>query len=646
VNKILFFISLILLTSIMSSAVFASVSLHDGWHEYADVFTIDKKVIDIRLSEDGQLLRVKVDNLSGILGYGKCGPFDVYSICYVNKSMDVEQVTISNTGKTMPGVRLTIRKDNEILTDVSATPSISKTYIHEDLRINITIKNSKTQWIEPFKYELIIPPNVTIVNKGEFSSGSGKLVYFGSLSPTSEKTLFFVVNARSPGAHKFSSNLSLETEGIRKSVASSFNLDVGNPLVPTIKLTPENVDLLKESKLDLNIKNIGNLELEISNVTISGVSTGDLDYFAGRGLFFYKPGSCAISQREYLKTGANKDYYMVITPQSLGRFNISIVVTGKYGGNNILYTINKTLMSSANGFSPIFDLSKDAVLSESDFEIYYEIVNTNSQNTFSNVNVDIFGDFINEKLYLDKVNAPDDKVLLRKFIVAPKVEMDRAYKITAVTNYVTQTGAQKQVNTTKTLKVTSNGSLISIAQRATPMEVYPGQEVIVEVTVKNLKDEVFTIGAREIVPVGIEKIGGILLKNFTLRGMGSDSAYIYKIFVPLNTTLTGFNVTAVGYVYSKDFEVSSSLHVKIKHNATMPANVAVPVNNQSGTTSGSGTSLSGGANTSNPGASNPTDGIVVGNTTGKSQPIPDEKPATGFRKFFRSIEKFFSNIFK
>jgi hypothetical protein len=640
-NKIILYVSLMVFACIISPSVSASVSMHDGWHEYIDVFTVDKKVIDIRLSEDGQLLRIKVDNFSGILEYKKCGAFNVYSICYVNKSMDVEQVTISKTGKTMPGVHLTIRKDNEILTDVTAALSLSKFYMHEDYRVNITIKNAKTQWIESLKYELILPPNITIISSGDFSSSTGKLVYFGSLSPNSQKTISFTVNARSAGLHKINSNLSLEAEGIQKSVSSTINLDVGNPLETTIKLTTESVDLLKESKLDIKVKNLGKLELEITNITISGVNTGELGYFAGRGLFFYKPGSCALNQKEYLKTGVDKDYYMIITPQALGRFNVSVVVTGKYAGNTIVYSINKNLISSANGFSPIFDLSKDAVLSESDFEIYYEIVNTNSQNTFSNVSVDIFGDFIDEHLYLDKVNAPDDKVLLRKFIVAPHVDVDRSYKITAVTNYVTQTGLQKQINTSKTLKVTSNGSLISVRQSATPMEVYPGQEVIVEVTVKNLKDEVFNIDAREIVPQGIEKMGGILLNNITLRGLGSDSVYIYKLFVPLNVTMTGFNVTAIGYVNSKNFEVSSSLYIKIKHNATAPGslNTGSSAGTSGSGTGSTGTSLSGGANDA-------SGGIVVSNSTGKSPPIADEKPVSGFRKFFQSIDKFFSNIFK
>jgi hypothetical protein len=61
--------------------------------------------------------------------------------------------------------------------------------------------------------------------------------------------------------------------------------------------------------------------------------------------------------------------------------------------------------------------------------------------------------------------------------------------------------------------------------------VYAGQDVIVEVNIKNLKDELFEVGANEVVPSEVEKIGGIVWRNFTLKGLGSDSAYVYKLHI-------------------------------------------------------------------------------------------------------------------
>jgi hypothetical protein len=142
------------------------------------------------------------------------------------------------------------------------------------------------------------------------------------------------------------------------------------------------------------------------------------------------------------------------------------------------------------------------------------------------------------------------------------------------------------------------------------------------------------VGVRETVPAGIEKIGGIVLRNFTLKGLGSDSAYIYKLFIPLNTTLTGFNITAVGRVNSRDYEVSTSSYIKIRKN------VSSTTSGSSGTTgTGSGSGNTGtGVNAGDIGA----DGVVV---TSNPPIIDDAKAESGFRRFFRNVEKFFVNLF-
>jgi hypothetical protein len=448
------------------------------------------------------------------------------------------------------------------------------------------------------------------------------------MSPNSQKIVSFTVMSQVASTKKVNYTLSLNSDGVLKSAKGIYNFEFVNPFLITITM-PASSNILDESKLTINVKNTGDLDLELTNFTIEGVSTGDLNYFAGRGLDIVRPGFYATMQKEYLKPGKDVDYYMIITPISSGKYNLSMTAFVQYAGKSTVYKINKTFVSSINGMVPIFDLSKDAVLSGSEVELYYEISNTNPSNIFNNISVNITGDFIAETLHLDKLNSVESKILLRKFIVVPFVDKDKTYRIVAITNYMTQSGEKKQVNVTKSLRVTSNGSLLTVSQKVSPIkEVYAGQDVIVEVTVKNMKDEVFEISAKDTVPAGIEKIGGLVQRNFTLKGLGSDAAYVYKLHVPIDTELTSINITTTGRVDAKNYEVSMSTYIKIKKNLTA-ANATIGV--KGGTVAGS----------------NDTKGIDVKNTSSKtnSSTSATAKKDTAFRRFFRSVETFFTNLF-
>jgi hypothetical protein len=601
------------MTSFSASA--EMTKLHNAWHEYIDVFTVDGKVFDIRLGEsENSLLRVKVDNVSGFIAFKKCEQFDIYTVCYQNKSLDVAQTSISDSGKTMPGLLINITKD-DLSTDLTFTPSTGKFNINEDHQINITIKNKKSAWIDSFTYELAIPTNMTVSSLGDFKiTAPGRIGLTGSMPSNSQKIVSFTVSASSTGTKKMNYTLSLSSNDATKDTKGSFNLEPVNPYTATISITPSTQTVLDDSKLVINIKNTGSSDLELTNLTIRGY--GDLNYFAGKDVVISGPDFYSIAQKEVLMPEYDKEYYMILTPTSTGKFNISITADLMYGGKKVVYSVNKTLISSASGFTPVLALSKDTVLSGSEFELYYEVSNTNVNSYFTNISVAITGAFISENLYLDKLSSSDSKVLLRKFIIAPALDKDQIFKITATTNYMTQSGEKKQINSTKNIKVTSAGSFLSVEQKVSPAEVYVGQEVIVDVNVKNMKDELFEVVASDVLPNGVEKIGGTTYKNFTLKGLASESAYMYKLKVPIDSNLTEFNVTSKARINSKNYDASDVTVIKVKRNTTTSSKV-------NKTTS---------INTSD---------IVVKNTSTGAV-----KKDTAFRRFFKSVEKFFTGIFK
>ncbi len=627
-RKIMLFASLMLFVCLLSYSASAEKIVHKAWHEYIDVFSVDGKVIDIRLGEsEDSLLRIKVDNISALLEYGKCITFDTHTVCYTNRSVDVAQASISNSGQTMPGVYITVSKEDDILTDMSITHSLTKINILEDYKVNITFKNKKSEWIDSFNYEVTLPNGVVVSDLGDFIKiGSNKLLYTGSISSNSQKIVSFTVKSSTTGLKKANYTISMTSNNIKKEAKNTFNFDFVNPFTLTVTM-PSTSNILDDSKVVINLKNTGNFDLELVNLTITG-SSEDLDYFAGTGLEIVRPGVYSTVRSEIIKQKLDKEYYMVITPLATGKHNITFTLNVNYNGGSTVYVLNKTLVSSISGFTPIFEMSKDAVLSGSEVELYYEISNSNPSNTFRDIYVTISGEFISENLSLARLGAAESVVLLRKFIDVPYLDKDKSYKVVATTNYVTQSGERKQVNTTRNLKVTSNGSLISLSHKLSPVEVYAGQDVIVEVNIKNLKDELFEVGANEVVPSEVEKIGGIVWRNFTLKGLGSDSAYVYKLHIPESIGIQGFNVTTIGRVESKGYETSVSSYIKIKRNTSSTPGKTVK---------NSSTDI------------NPNDIVVIKNS---SYSVPDddgdekeEKKDTAFRRFFRGIETFFVNLF-
>jgi hypothetical protein len=307
-----------------------------------------------------------------------------------------------------------------------------------------------------------------------------------------------------------------------------------------------------------------------------------------------------------------------------------------YEGVHSLYYFNESTSYSADGMVPSITTTKDEILSGEDLEIVYYVTNTASGLYFSDITMIVEGGFFNESLVLGKLNANSEKELLRKRYRVPFVDEDIIYEINVTLDYLTSTREKKQINLTKNLRVTSNGTIITINQMPSVQEVYTGQEMYVDVNVNNMKEETFNLIVSDVLPATVEFIGGLTSRNFELEGGKSDIAYSYKIRIPENYKGDYLNITSTVSIPAFAYTKSDSNIINVKKSE----NVTASSTNDDGTSGSSGE----GDEVEN---SEVIAGIDVKGSDELTNVSVNEQveQISGLKKFFRKVDAFFSNLF-
>ncbi|MGV8162578.1 MAG: hypothetical protein ACP5N2_04575 [Candidatus Nanoarchaeia archaeon] len=620
---VVFFFILVLSTFFVSAE---SKVVHNEWHEYSDTFKLDNMVFDLLLSPDDSLLRVRIDNDSVLfIHYEDCDEFDVYDVCYVNQSLEVPTATFEGAD-ARPGIKINISK--QLGPNLVITPQIPKIKVEEQGKLNFTIENKEPIRVSSFRLEVSIPSDVVIRDQGDFQKVGNKLILTGSLNSKDDIKSGFQIISSKGGSKKANYTIWMTGDGVTRNKTTSFNIDIALPFQVTSTLTPSAPSILEKSKFKLVIKNTASKDITVSSIEVEGSKEGY--YSAQSGLRAVGIGKYEAENQDVIKPGETKEYYVEFVSGDTGRYNFTSKVNVLYNGLISTLSSNKSIVYAAKGMAPSIIANKAAVLGGEEVEVAYYVVNTNEDMAFYDIVMTVRGGFGPETLTLSKLNPDSQKELLRKKYLTPLVEKDTTYKINATIDYFTLARERRQLNITKDIKVTSNGTIISIDQKTNVKEVYTGQEFIVDISVVNMKEELFSIVVNDTIPEGVEIVGGKEYREYTLKGKQTDVAYSYKIFVPAQ--FEGNNITLTTSVVIPDYNYvkNDSTVIKVKKNLSL---ISALLNSSNGTVvEGTGTN-------SNIAKDNNVSGIDV------KKSDDEEKKDTAFRRFFRGVENFFTNLF-
>jgi hypothetical protein len=595
--------------------------IHNSWHEASDTFVLEGRVFSLTLGSNNELLKVNIDNDSIMfVKLGKCAEYDIYTVCFLEKSIEVDTATFIGAS-AIPGIKIKVLK--ELGPNLIATQVVPKLNILEKNKITITLKNEAETIVDSFNYELIIPEGITIVDKGDFILDGNKLSVSGvRMNKGDEKTFKFNIMVVNGGNKQAKYSIQMTGEGVNRNKTGSINMNSPLPYAIAVTLSPVKPNILDESKLLITIKNTGVSDLKVEDLKIIGSS--QLFYLSQSELSQTGIGKYALKNEDIIKPSESKDYYLEFSSSFTGAFNFTGTITLVYEGKIFNYNLSKSNIYSANGMAPSLLTSKSDVLTGEDVEVVYYLVNDADGMSFYNLSADITSGFFNEHIELDKLSPGNSKDVFRKRYVVPVVEKDTIYSINATLEYFTVTKEKKKLVSTKNIKVTSNGTLITIDQKTSVLEVYAGSEFIVEVNIKNMKEEGFDFEVKDSVSDGVIFIGGMDLRNYSLRGKQSDLAYAYKIFVPLNYTQNIINLSSTIRIPIYNYIKTDVSSIKVKFNSS--------INNSGGVvgkTSGESNKTS---------LNNEVEGIDVKSSN-------SDVEASGLKRFFKSVDTFFSNLF-
>ncbi|MGV8169525.1 MAG: hypothetical protein ACP5N3_05715 [Candidatus Nanoarchaeia archaeon] len=616
-NRLVIIILVLVMLIPFVSAEVEQKEVHNAWHKYDDTFTIDGRVFALRLSDaDNELLRVKIDDDSVLfINLGLCKRYDVYEVCYLEKDLEASTATYIGVS-VIPGIKVKVLKDVVPELDLTVSHTVSPLVIEGEGTVEVVFKNTKDTKIDSFSYELTLPVGVEVTDRNNFGGTGRKLTYSdGPFEAGRESKQKFEFHVKSNGT--FRANHSMSFEGVEQQKNKTGTVDFVVPLPYTVamSLTPATSEIMEQSKLLITVKNIGNEDLIVEGVFANASLPITVVKFKELSVYGYK--QYALPKQDVIKPGNTSEYFINFIVYDTGTYSLNGRVNLEYEGYNFYNTYNYSVTYSANGIAPSVMTNKDEVLAGEEIEVVFFISNTDDDLHFTDMGIVMDGGFFNETLGLDKLGPGGAKELMRKRYTAPLVETDTSYKINAEIQYLTSAKERKYINSSKTIKVTGRGSLVSVDQRVSATEIIRGQEVVVETFVKNLKEEPFEVSAYDVIPSGAEVIGGSTSASMTLRGKQEEKFYSYKLLIPPNSTMSEINLLSNASVPDRIYEKTDSSKVKITENLSAPPVVVTT------------TPVTPEVNTSD---------IVVTPTEG-------EKKESGFKKFFKSIDKFFKNLF-
>ncbi|MCF7866281.1 hypothetical protein K9L67_03175 [Candidatus Woesearchaeota archaeon] len=548
-NKLVLCIIFLILCSISVSAGWKEI--HNDWHGYDDDFVLDGIVHQLTLNENAnkkgeyERLLVKAEGITTIVWLGKCQSKDEYKYCFENETFDSSKAQIKSNGIAMPAVKLVIYEDEALAVKELSLKNeyeIDKKTLVE-VPITLTIENEGNEWVKNINYAIDLPENIKVINQYNYKwDGKQRLVLSFTLSPGESRDFLLTVVPQTFELHQINYSLTYVLESGSKEKSGDYKLDLSAPFKVSGKLSNTAPGIGEKIYYDVSVENQNtNNPLNIEKLTLQGPT--NFDYIPIKNLKFEKVGFHASSKNSIL-AGKSEEFRLALTTKSEGKNNVTLRYAFEIEGETFESELVSEFSTEEKSLEADLYLNRDEVLPGEDVRLDLVIHNLDDSVSFKDLTFEINSDLFKETINVPLLDPLTEKRITITEFIAPITEEDEEYEFVGTLKYFSDTSYQFSKEAKVNLKVTGSGEIVKLSQTVNQTKAKPGDEILVTVSVENLKDQQFdNIQFFEQYPRQIELVTGNTQRNINLENKESEQVYIYKLKIPDLYKTEIFNIT-------------------------------------------------------------------------------------------------------
>jgi uncharacterized repeat protein (TIGR01451 family) len=515
---------LLLIISYLLLANFVSAKeIFNGWKNSGDNFTLEGYDFKIIYFKENEKLITDFDSVSIISSLGDCNERENIKVCL--DAVDYsDKAKYKSGGIILPGLNIRIYKLEAELT-VERSVSNTNINLNDKTEIDVTIKNIGDKEVENIIYEDVFPESFIITSSSLKSFTSSKVKWRGSLLPDKEKKFSYTIQARDFASYDSIAVVRYNTN--KKIESNKVTINVNKPYEVITSLTPNNPDVNEDTVYKIEITNSVTFDDLKINLEVRIPKYAD---FYGYSQGFEKDDHKLV-YRSSIPAGNKEELEIKIIPTEKNEYNISTIIQMTLGNNKFKEVLSESFGVGVSNVVPIITI-KPVIVRSFDF-VNISVDLKNRENEDVNVNAKIESTlFKNKEIKNKSISAASVYNMLDKSITAPLVNKISYFKVKVLGDYIGPADKQLEFYTERLLKVEPREKTVEIIQEFNE-SVKKGQNLTVNIYVKNLKNQDLDVNLVDAIPAGF-LYRGERTKEFTLKRNEKKKAYSYNLSIPMD----------------------------------------------------------------------------------------------------------------
>lgn len=644
VRIIILFVACISLLPCLASA---SKLLHSEWHYSGESFVVGDEVIMLTHYDFySTTVLLSVNERSYLMREGECKSSATREYCIADIYQEIDNATSKDpikfiNGKAYAGIKINITSKGPEL-KFSRTLSNTSILPGQDIVVSVTITNNASEGTESFIYEEEVPEGVSIISASSTAQFTpNKLTYSKNIQPYSQATFSYTL--RLSEQKDFTSfataNYTYQSEKYGwKSQATK--VVVKKPYELSVSLSPTKVQGYEQSILKLTLTNKVSEQLKINKLQV--IIPENLSVLSASGLikaegYYYWTGS--------LSTGSSEEFVLNLKPLRSGKHKILLDLSlSSSTGWGFKDNSTAELVCEIKPLSVALNLSETIVSGGGSIDIFVSAENQNEKTSFRNIRAKVKSSFFEMNaesisLLLPKKAAT---MLFMKGISVPLANTTQKAEVEVQGSYESSTGETFNFSKKQAIQIIPLEKSLTITQKADKTNLSAGDEVIINVSLKNNINEDIKVEIADSLPEGALLVAGKTSETLLFNKAETKQAYSYKLRISDNYSHPELTITTNLKILGRNYSDSKTLILKVKPSEKPVPQEGVIGSEETGENE-EGTEVTGsGQGTSTEKTSQTGTGKT---STSSTQTNQSSKQKTGlFQKIIASIRSFFAKF--
>ncbi|MFP4568260.1 MAG: hypothetical protein ACLFN8_04925 [Candidatus Woesearchaeota archaeon] len=566
----LLFIGFVFLFLFVVSSSFASAeykTVKDAWFEHDEVFVVDGDIYQVFIhpsfvgSDSPGRVIVRINDESVVASLDSCNDDDLYRVCYKNFSFDKKMSVYNNN--LVPGIEVKISKDDSIVVepeaDLSVKSSISgNRFINEVNEGVLTLENVGDINIHNAILVVKLPQNVSISDRRGFDQTSfNQLRRSFSLNKEGVVDFDFDFRLLSLGSFKFDYEVILDGD-----VIESGSFSVGGVVPYSVSVSaPDKSDIREIHTFEVVVENKHSSEdLILSDLLIS--APVEFQYLSRQRLSSRGIGLFGASN-VVLEPGDKMVYSFRFRPLFAKDYEFNVLAEFDFLGL-LKFSESAELGVINEGFSAGLLFSRKQISLGADNNLVLTLENNHESLTFRDIDVVVVSELFNYSDVVPSISAGTTNKLIDQKVSVPQLKENKEYFANATIIFTNEGGQRETIELSDSFVVLGNDSIVAITQKVSSKSAQAGDELIVEVSLRNLVDNhLGGVLVEDSFSQNVEFITGKQSVESTFSAKESKGVYIYKIKIPERPYSDELIITTAVVIPNLNYELSASTEVSI-----------------------------------------------------------------------------------